>query len=138
MYNHREAALSSKKTDMLVGRNDVPRQGALPAPSASSDAPVQPVAFTPSSPPPAAPFGNAPTNGTAPPAQKRKRRTAAEIAADKAAEAAPAAAPVAPFRPAAEQPAPFATEQPTQFGISPGVAPNPELQATINNLFGKQ
>lgn len=163
MYKNREAMLAEKKTDILVGRNDRPKQVALAAPLVNTNladsqfgAMVQSVPL----PPPAsagssfgqtasAPFAAPPAASTAPQEQalqqRRKRRTAAEIAADNAAKANPvpqgSSTPlVAPFRPAAEQPAPFAPSPPAQgsFGIAPGVAPNAELQATLNSVFGKQ
>lgn len=170
--NARDAGYTEKAFDVLVGRNDVPIQGALPAPTAAqqlSQTPPQPLApFVPSAvQPQATPFMGQPVVSAAPAAPsasaeptKRKRRTQAEIAADNAqagaaaqpavAFAQPAAAPIAPFRPQpapeaqnpvfmAGQQAPTAPAQPAgaQFGIQAGVAPNPEIAATLNSLFAK-
>ena len=190
--NARDAGYAEKAFDVLVGRNDVPIQGALPAPAAVpttlpppgqpflTSAPVnpqpipqpQPAPFVPA--PPAAfqpgPMGQpqVPQQSVAPSASpseppKRRRRTQAEIAAANGTVAAPAQlapafaqpaqAPIAPFRPqpvaeatnpafaggvqAAAPQAPSAPAQPAgaQFGIQPGVAPNPEIAATLNSLF---
>ena len=173
-YKVREAALVGKNTDVLVGRNDVPRQGAL--------GPLDPANFTQALPAPplrevlgtaadVARQATLPLSGPAAgfssesvslqtggpgataavsvePAQKRTRRTKEQIAADNAAKAAGAtqgqaspAAPIAPFRPA-EAPAKADSSFGGQnggsnFGIGGGVAPNAELQATINSVFGK-
>lgn len=102
--------------------------------------------------------------GAAPEPQRRRRRTQAEIQADAAAKAAqaPAGQPAgqqAPFSAMPQQlaqQAPFGaaspqTQQPAQqpgllaqpagggagFGMATGVAPNPELTAALDSVFGK-
>lgn len=143
--------LADKATDQLVGRTDHPREGlalppaqapaALPPPSQPEAAfQPQPMAvpaavapFTPTVPPSAATMAPVPSVSPSEP-PKRRRRTAEQIAADKAAEAAPVpqnGAPVAPFRPAA-------TDTPaTQFGMTAGVAPDPALSQAIDSIFGQ-
>lgn len=151
--NVREQALSTKATETLVGRTDVPRggealppaqqagvltgpaqnaQGALPqpaalpfVPAAAPAAPASPPAafMTPAEAPAAAPAAEQPRT-------RRRRNTAQPEAA-----AAPQGAPMAPFRPEAAAPAPQAA-QPSSFGIQGGVAPSPELESTLNSIFG--
>lgn len=172
----REQALSAKATDLLVGRNDVPISGALPAPAApaaiSNQAPAgaplvatspfgmpatQPAPIAPLAPNPAPSFGTAPPVAAEPAApQRRRRRTKAEMEADKAAANGQSPAPAqAPFRPAAPPqqapfaaqpaqgtPAPFAPAAPPQqgqgtFGITGSVPPDPAITAAIDGIFGK-
>ena len=127
-----ERERGSHAYDALVGRNDRPRQGALPAPVGAPQQSFQP------SPPPATGFGGAPNAGfpstgqetaptqggqsaqgaspSSPPQagepQRRKRRTRAEMEAARAGQAAPAAGPAQ---------APFPTGEPAQaaFGGAP-------------------
>jgi hypothetical protein len=154
-------SVTSKATDALVGRNDIPRTQALPAPSKyAPNQPGHPVtptqapqnalpqSFQPGPTPlsaspamaPQAPVAS-PTATASPSEQpRRRRRTKEQIAADNAAGQAPQgqlAAPMqAPFM--AAPPAPNASPTPgngTNFGIQPGAAPNPELMQTLNSIF---
>lgn len=166
----REACYAEKAFDVLVGRNDLPIQGALAGPTtATNQALAAPAPFVSSAAGPSAgsqttaftaPGGNASIASPSEPAPRRRRRTAAEIAADNAAQTAPAgnAAPLAPFRPsppAGAQGTAFGDTAPATgfggspanpaapgntpgntFGIQAGVPPNPEIQGAINALFG--
>lgn len=154
----RNAGYAEKAFDALVGRLDRPIQAALPAPAAPSAAPATAPLLAPAS-------ANGAFAPAEPP--KRTRRTKAQIEADNAAQAgqpvaapqptgfaAPApAAPIAPFRPqpaanaapsfTGAQQVPAGTPQPAVvgnagFGIQQGVAPNPEIQAALQGLFGKK
>lgn len=151
-----EKALQAKATDALVGRTDMPRGGdALPPAAVPNQLPgpqpavlnapqmQQPAPFAPAAAPPSTPMAqpqaqSAPMpNGAAPiaspsepPRTRRRRNTAQPEAA-----AAPQGAPMAPFRPEAAAPAPQAA-QPSSFGIQGGVAPSPELESTLNSIFG--
>ena len=144
-------ALGAKATDIYVGRNDVPIQGALPAPAAQHALPtIEPQQVQQSAPFTPAPVPNAgfPLTVTAPqPTQiaspapvaspseqqptRRRRRTAAEMAADQAVGQSPPTQIEAPFMQNAGQPAP-------NFGIQQGVAPNQDLANTLDSLFGKK
>ena len=129
-----DAALAEKKTDVLVGRNDVPRDPALMPPQGQSAAPLSlapaPTAASPST---GTAFGSAPNSPIATPAAspsengRRKRRNTAQAEA-------PAAAPqtMAPFRPQQEAPAGNGA-----FGMASGVEPNAEIAGAINSVFGK-
>ena len=156
VFKAREGALLGKATDGLVGRNDVPIAAALGAPAQVQQ--IEQAAYKDATPAQTA-FGGAPQQIAAQPAanpafgqpgsqeqlqqaptQRRQRRTAAQIAADNAAEAEPAAAPQnAPFAPQAAA-APFAASPAPAggFGMSPGAAPDPGLQNTLNSLFGQK
>lgn len=141
-------ALGAKATDIFVGRNDVPIQSVLAAPSGTPILPEahpqqvqQPVPFVPASAlvaPTPLPAANqtamvGPAAGIpAEPQQRRRRRTAAEMAA--AQNPAP--------QPTAQTQAPFmqgngATPAPN-FGIQEGAAPNADLMNTLDSLFGKK
>lgn len=158
----RDKALAAKASDIIVGRLDRPRQGVMPALGLA--APLAPVTNgvvqqveqrpLPSEPQQQTVFGttqatpvsavsqgaaNTPQAQTSDPPQRRRRRTQAEMAAANEQVPAPAAGgQMAPFRPEAAQPAAGAAQQVAQpaFGVGAGVAPNPELQAAINNIFG--
>lgn len=153
-----QKALIEKATDALVGRLDTPRVAALPAPVAQQQieqpaSRVQPP-FTPA---PAAlltPTGGPaaviqqPVPGGQPepaPTQRRRRRTAAEMAEANGAPTngqtpvQPAAAPQAPFphpptqaASAGQAPAPQGN-----FGMAPGqpAAANPELNTMLDDFF---
>ena len=147
-------ALASKATDVLVGRNDQPRQLPAPAAQPALAAPEaqqgqQPAPFVPAAAPtaafPSTAMASQPTQtvAVATPAAspseqqpaRRRRRTAAEMAAAQQPNGAgqPAAAPaVAPFMPQAQNPQ---NPQPA-FGMAAGAAPSAELAATLDNLFG--
>lgn len=137
-WRRRQAALVQKATDALVGRGDQPRPtGALPAPAPAPAPAQQTVAQQPlpnALPPPAQVPAIAPS--PAPEAQpaRRRRRTAAEMqAAQVPASPVPVSTTpaVAPFRPTDPPAAPA-----QNFGIAPGVAPNPEVQHAIDSFFG--
>ncbi len=137
-----DQALAERKTvDILTGATDVPFQGALAAPEAN-----RPLASTPSSiVAPTAAFqptalALAPVASPSEPTQRRRRRTKAEMDAERAQQAAPApVAQQAPFRP---QPAPSGrildpgsgyTQPP--FGIGQAPAPNPEMAGMLKSIF---
>lgn len=146
----RDKALAEKKTDLLVGRGDLPRVEVLSPPAQQitisqvqpsvAPSPTQNVMGATSGAPFPAPEQPQPT--------RRKRRTQAQIAADNAAAANPApvqATPqMAPFMPsgapasAPSSAAPAPDQQPTNFGIQQGAAPNPEVMAALANVFGPQ
>lgn len=207
MMNAREQFLASKNTDILVGRNDRPRQAALMAPGGATGgiltggtgqapllgSPGQPVGVMQTQPqqvqqpapfvPGTAPGATSPSTGSAmpgfnpgpaqnappqfpsdqqqaqPPAKRGRRPKATTQPAPNGGTPAPAfagptAAPQAPFmQPAPQQPAfapaaPAAPQQPAfapgapptgapaNFGIAPGVAPNPEVAGLLNTIFG--
>lgn len=164
----RNMAYEKKSFDVLVGRNDRPIQAMLAAPSAPANpmlaqpAPAAAPFAATASPAPQTGFAQLvaalqPVEATP---QRRRRRTQAEIAADNAAQGQPAqnnAPAIAPFRPQAPsdqsvapatnpgflQGAPqgngAAPAAPAaQFGIAPGVAPNPEITQALDGLFGKR
>ncbi|MDE2022458.1 MAG: hypothetical protein KGI71_06120, partial [Patescibacteria group bacterium] len=148
--NVREQAVQGKATDVLVGRTDVPRGiEALPAsqqpPQIAAPQQVQqPAPFVPSTPAPnvaassmplAAPLPTAASAAPAPVAEQprtRRRRNTAQPEA----QTAPQGAPMAPFRPEATANAPAPNAAPGNFGIQGGVAPSPELEQTLNSIFG--
>lgn len=150
----RDKALAAKASDMIVGRLDRPRQGALPAPQQEVQpvrplpAPAQTAAFpsTATAPPPTQTAHPAPAASPSE-APKRRRRTQAEIAADNTKAGAPtpaAAAPasgqggqatMAPFRPEAQNGA-APTGNGPPFGVGAGVAPDPALTKALGDIFG--
>jgi hypothetical protein len=143
MIAQTDKLIAAKATDSMVGRLDVPVQGALPAPQPVGQAAPAAVPFVPAAEAPAnqpAAFQTAPAGPAAAPAAnpapapappRRRRNTAA---------AAPAQAPQQPVQtqaPFMEQPssAPAAQPQPT-FGMVPGDCPNAEVSTMLDNLFG--
>lgn len=138
-----DKALREKATDVLVGRNDVPRDPTLAAPQGQSAAPLPQIASAPAQAASPAAFQ---TNTAGPAAvdapaesQKRKRRTNAEMAAatqlDERVPGPLGAAPtpaMAPFRPQA----PAAPAGNGTFGMAEGVAPNAELEGALKSVFG--
>lgn len=149
----RNKLIVARATDAMVGRTDLPRQEALPAPAQTQPsyetpnptAQGQPTSAIPFAPAPAAAFQSMPAapqqTQTAPPAptaspsepapqQRRKRRTQAEMQAAQQPAAAPAQPQAAPFMP---QPAPAPA-----FGMQAGAAPNAELTNVLDGLFGKK
>ncbi len=143
----RDKAIAAHAGDAIVGRLDRPRTEALPPPVAAAQithqpAPAaQPAAFPStvlgSASPNTQPAPVAPAQPAASPSeqptQRRRRRTAAEM---QAAQAPAPAGTVAPFRPADPALSPQATAAP--FGMAAGVAPNAELQGTLNSIFGSR
>jgi|SRR5215472_16406532 len=136
---------SKKQTDGMVGRLDVPRQAALPAPSlavappavaAPAQAPIA-IPHVPASSfvPPAAPAPAAvqqPVQPAAAPARSGRRgrpRATAEPAT-----VAGSVAPVATAQPGPVQP--NGPTPPTAFGIGQGESPDNKLQATLTDIFG--
>lgn len=170
-----EKALLEKATDVLCGRLDTPRTAAISGPAVQSitvtnpgpgQLPIAPVAQVQqpaplaSSAPNAAgqPTAAAPALATAPhgapaaspsegaQAPRRRRRTAAEMAAVNGAapvQAAPTTAPQAPFpvqggpQQAVGGPPPGTPVPPNNFGVGGGqpVAANPELAGMLDNFF---
>jgi hypothetical protein len=138
MLGKSDTLILAKATDAMVGRLDTPIQGALLAPTT---VPATPIAAPPA-PAAAAPLRSTDPVGAATPAAlaassapsngRRRRNTAAA-----AEQAAPQQAAQAPFMP---QPNPAAPANPPaagpSFGMPPSVPPNPELAATLDNLFG--
>ena len=148
----REKAAAEKATTVLVGRNDMPRQAALPAyEQAQQFPPVQQVqaAIAPAAPDgtlqgqpspfvaqPAAtmmPMTTAAPSVTPVPAvepQRRRRRNTATP--EQAQQPVSQAAPMAPFRPEAQ------AQQLSSFGVQqPAPMPN-ELNSTLDSIFGKK
>jgi hypothetical protein len=135
-------ALEDSKLAVLTGRNDVVKQGALPAPAAAPvpqiAAPVPqpaPAPFIPAAPAPQ-PFMAA--QAPAAPAPQRRRRTKAEIEADAIKAGLPAPAPSAatsppPFLNAAPAPAPVEE----RFGMqaAPEIVSDASLDAMISNAM---
>lgn len=123
----REAALTGKATDALVGRTDVPIQGQLAALAQTvqiEHAPERPTTAN---------FGITSAQALAPqaaPASRKKRNTAE--AAPQGFGGTPAQAPFMPQQSAQAQPNGGAP-----FGMAEGAAPNQALQSTLDNLFGK-
>ncbi len=151
-------AWAEKKTDVLVGRSDQPIALAAPvaaAPqqleqpanfTAAPNVGFSPSSATPQFQPSAGPVAQGNPADNAQPQQRRRRRTAAEMAAAQGQpqqQAAPAnPAPMqAPFASQA-QPAAPANPAPggngATFGMQEGVAPNPELAKILEGLFGKK
>lgn len=158
-------AYAAKQTDILVGRNDVPRTAALAAPRQESlmsplsvtPAPAAAAQFTQPAQPAGAPQANlsqpAPSafpSNPQPEPQRRRRRTQAEMQAANTppAQSSGGTPPLAPFRQAqpealapAPQLSPFgapAGGTGPSFGIQGGVAPNPELMSALDSVFGKK
>lgn len=141
----RNEVLLAKKTDVLVGRGDVPRSGgqaALPVPEAARPLaltePVAPVAAAPiplqTAPSLApAPVAVSPVPEAAPATRRRGRPPKAESPA-----VATSGDPVAPFRqPAAVEALPNGAGSPAAsgFGIAQAPAPNAELEAALKSMF---
>jgi hypothetical protein len=174
----REAAYNEKKTDALVGRNDVPRVAiAAPAAQPAIEAPTGVAPGFPGGGPAAiaapiqqgqqpGPFAPTPAGGAAvatgplqqnpaqpaattspsepAPAQRRRRRTAAEMqqaqpgATNGTAAPAPAqTAPQAPFPHPGSAAGGQQTAATASFGIAQGqpAAANPELAGMLDNFF---
>jgi hypothetical protein len=132
-HKTRIAVRNSKATDAIVGRTDKPREGLpISQPVAQITAPAAPPqAFVPNVGSPSTPTQTAPLAPAASPSEptKRKRRTKAEMVA----AGQPTQGTVqAPFRP--EPPPSTPGNSGAPFGMAPGVAPNPELQATLDGL----
>jgi hypothetical protein len=142
------AALNEKKTDALVGRLDRPRDGLLAPSPTQGQLATAPNAVSKSSPamPQAVEHFNSPgLSGTttvaasveapAAPAKPRgrPRKAAQEAPAPEGQPFGAEPTATAPFMPSA----PPATGN-SGFGIQQGVAPNPELQNAIDNMFGPQ
>lgn len=124
-----DKVLAAKATDELVGRLDLPREGAMALPSAPAAAQIT---QTHTNTAPTANLTPAPAADTAEPAPagRRGRRPKTN---------APAGGPLdkAPFRPEPSPVAGAAAGNGTaQFGIAPGVEPNADLQAAIDDVFG--
>lgn len=136
-YKAREAALTAKATDILVGRNDMPIQGLLAAPAQEQPASTMPAAQ------PQTAFGGTPAQ-TQPTTRRRRNTAEAAPTAQPQSQQAPFAVTqpsgTAPFGTPQQSPAPAATVMPGagQFGMAEGVAPNPALQGALDNLFGKK
>jgi hypothetical protein len=143
----RNEVLLAKKTDVLVGRGDIPRSGgqALPSPGASTQAQIAaPTASSPASAlveaerplpvstaaTPAA--ATTPASESATPTRRRGRPPKSEPAVI----TQPAGDPVAPFRQAAPEPASNGAAPAGQFGIAQAPEPNPELAAALKSMFG--
>lgn len=139
----RNAALGDQgKRDTLAGRNDRPRGGAaLPPPQAARSLPAPNAASQSTSMEPAQTQTGAPAPGVFPSDSAQGETAAApkRRGRPKASEAAPAASSepaTAPFRPAASPVGNGASPAASGFGIAPGVAPNPEISAALDSMFG--
>lgn len=136
-YKSREAALTGKATDILVGRNDTPIQGALGTPVQQT----QPVPQIPVVQPVQTPFSTQPqtlpiqeTQPAQPPATRRRRNTTEAAPNGFGGQTSTAVPDQAPFMPAA-------AEQPNggaAFGMAQGAEPNAALTSTLEGLFGKK
>lgn len=140
----RNAALGDQgRRDTLAGRNDRPRGGAalpppqaaasLPAPNAASQSTgwMAPAPTQTGTPAPGV-FPSDGQQGAAAAAPRRRGRP-------KASETAPAASSepaTAPFRPTSEVVGNGTNPVPANFGITSGVAPNPEISAALDSMFG--
>jgi hypothetical protein len=135
----RDDMLESKKTDVLVGRNDVPWSGALPAPKEQQAlAPPKPAAQaapstrptpTPQTPRPAfgAPgaAGEAPKRGRGRPANPKP---AAPVNGGFVPAGGPGRDSIETSAPQSENPAP-------SFGIQEGAEPDSELSKALDDVF---
>ena len=125
MCKQREALLNAKATDVLVGRGDMPREGAALAANPTPAAIAAPVAATPLT-PTAQPqqVVQQPATAASPSEQPRRRRRSAS----QPEQAAPAAA--------APTTAPFAQPgQPANFGIAQANPPTNEINQMLDTLF---
>ena len=131
-FGQREKLSAAHATDAMIGRTDMPIQGAIAAPAAApalaAPTPFVPVAATPSMPMAPLPQAAQPPATAASPSSGRRRRNTAE--------AAPQGQPAqAPFM---AQPAPQPNGPTPNFGMSNAPAPNAEISATLEGLFGKK
>ena len=155
-----DSAWAEKKTDILVGRNDQPIALAAPTVETAYNGglpvqvqpqqgavPFSPAPFAAMTTPQTTVAGSVGQGQPVEQPQRRRRRTAAEMAAAQGQpqqQAAPAnPAPMqAPFasqaQPATFQPAPAPGGNGATFGMQEGVTPNPELAKTLEGLFGKK
>ncbi len=158
---HRDKALATKKTDMLVGRNDLPI-AALPAPNLPGLNPNQPASLAPGSqapqqafpnqpsPGPFAPSASAPSTQTAPPQiqtanpapgaspseppkRGRRRNTAQPSNGPAPVQTQPMQA---PFMPLQQQPAPTTATPPNNFGMQQPAPADAGLEQALNDIFG--
>ena len=131
LLNVLEDAWAEKKTDALIGRaaeNLLPAQiehSVSPASSGQQSAPFVPA--TSVSPAPSGQVVQPPANTASP---SRRRRNTAEAAP----QAQPMQAPFMPQQPVSQAPNASAAA----FGMAQGAAPDPTLQNTLDNLFGKK
>lgn len=134
-----------KATDAMVGRLDVPIQEMLPSltPAAAPPIAAPPAAFQsmPMAPPQttAAPAAMPAASPSSPAPSGRGRRRNTATAAPQQAQPQQTQAPFMMEQPplaSAPSAAPVQPNGPT-FGMSPGVPPNPEVSAMLDNLFGK-
>lgn len=148
--------IAAKATDGILGRLDRPREGlalppvqapvALPAPLPAnggfqpSPLPAPAAAFPSidTAPTPIQTAAPAPTASPSDPPAAGKRRGRKPTAQAEAPLAAQSEAPVAPFRQAATQApaAQMAAPAAVQFGMTAGVAPNPEITQALDNILG--
>lgn len=137
----RNNALVEKKTDLLVGRLDRPRDPSLGLPARQEAGQARPQLAPPveTAPQEQPAFGGQAAD-PAPTGARRGRKPKAEQQAN-----GPIAGQTAPFM-ESQAPGPLSgsTTVPSSgvgqggFGIQPGVAPNPELAAALDSVFGKQ
>ena len=160
-FKRREELRATKKTDMLVGRTDMPRDAALPPPNqgqqpaqltapaaAPSTAAPATTSFVPPQGAPAvtmpaqpavtvitAPTPNMPAQQAQPPKQRRQRRTAQPEQAAPPQQGQPA---MAPFRPEAAQPTlPMAAPGPGNGGMQQPAQADPALTSMLDSVFAK-
>lgn len=146
--------LDAKATDVMIGRTDMPRQGALEPLAQTAQIEHQPAqTYAPNSQPlpqgtqVAQPVFQQPAQQSVvqpqaqpEPQQRRRRRSSAEVQAAQQPVAQPAPT-QAPFMPQAQATAPA---QPgtgpasNNFGIQAGAAPNAAMQNALDGLFGKK
>ena len=131
-FGQREKLAAAHATDSMVGRTDMPIQGAIAAPAAApalaAPTPFVPAAATPSMPMAPPPQAAQPPATAASPSSGRRRRNTAE--------AAPQGQPAqAPFM---AQPVPQPNGPMPGCGMAQAPAPNAEISATLEGLFGKK
>ena len=128
----RDQLIAAHATDSMIGRTDMPIQGTIAAPIATP-ALAAPTPFVPAAATPSMPMAQpqqvapAPANAASPSSGRRRRNTA---------EAAPQGQPAqAPFM---AQPVPQPNGPMPGFGMAQAPAPNAEISATLEGLFGKK
>lgn len=150
-FAQREKLAAAHATDAMVGRTDLPRDGMIAASAQPAQIehqvapffvpPAAPMAVSPATPPFPSPSATSPlpvqttpppvggATAASPSEPRRRRRSAAEQPAQPQSQAAP----FMPQQPVQQGAQPQANGN---FGIQQGTAPNPDLQKTLDNLFG--
>ena len=132
ILNALENAWAEKKTDILIGHSS---ENLLPAPAQSPQIEHQPQPFTPMATPQAQPAFQQPAPQPQP-AGRRRRNTADAAPSVSPASSGQGQPQAAPFMP--QQPAPQPNGPMLGFGMANAPAPNAEISATLEGLFGKR